>query len=228
MKNLQATELALKNIINLVINHHYKPGDQLLETNLVRKLNMSRTPIRDALGKLAYSGFLLKIIRKKGYFIPSLTPKDMRNIFQIRSLLESYAVVMAIKNISDEELENLRNLNKKEKKEFFKKNKGGYANINQLFHLSIAKMSNNPYLYRCIEQVIWRSSLYSFFFAEFYKNNFDLQNKQKQKGYERLSHLEHKLIIQSIADQDEKLAEKLIKEHIEKTYKYLVNPQFSK
>jgi len=223
MKNLRATEIALETIINLIMNHHYKPGDRLLETGLGEKLNMSRTPIRDALSKLASLGFLEKAKSQKGYLIPLLTPQDMEYVFQTRSLLESYSVIMAIKNSSDKELKKLKDINKKEKQAFYKKDKKKYANFNQLFHFSIAKMAHNPYLYRFIEQVFWRSRLYIFFFAEFYK--FDQNLKVYHKEHQKSSYYEHGLILQSMINRNEEKAEKLIKEHVNKTYQHLLNPK---
>ena len=58
-------EFAYKSIIRLILDNHFKPGDFLLETELSDSLNLSRTPVRHALGQLVAEGLLDKK-RKKG------------------------------------------------------------------------------------------------------------------------------------------------------------------
>lgn len=53
-------EFAYTSIVKLILENHFKPGDSLLETELSKTLNLSRTPVRHALGQLVAQGFLYK------------------------------------------------------------------------------------------------------------------------------------------------------------------------
>ncbi|MCP4024614.1 MAG: GntR family transcriptional regulator, partial [Desulfobacteraceae bacterium] len=68
-------EFAYRAIIRLILENHFKPGDFILETELAEFLNLSRTPVRHALGQLVAEGFLDKK-KKKGCMIPSPSPSD--------------------------------------------------------------------------------------------------------------------------------------------------------
>ena len=65
MAKANLDEFAYQAIINLILENHYKPGDFLLETELAKSLELSRTPVRHALGQLTAEGFLDKK-KKKG------------------------------------------------------------------------------------------------------------------------------------------------------------------
>ncbi len=223
MGKIKATDVALQEIAKLIISHKYKPGDRILETSLAQELNLSRTPIRDALGQLLSAGFLEKPDGQKGYIIPSLSPEDMKFVFQTRSLMEGEAAKMAARQATIKEIEVLLKMNESEMKAFYDNEKEKYANYNETFHLTIAKMTKNPYLYRLIKQVFWRSRLYIFFFAGFYTLDQSLIDFRSE--HQRLSHIEHAKLIKAISEHKEAEAEQLMKEHISNTFSHLLNPQ---
>ncbi|MBC7323485.1 MAG: GntR family transcriptional regulator, partial [Acetomicrobium sp.] len=90
-RNKGAVDKAFDNIIKLVLSKKLQPGDRIYETDLVDVFKMSRTPIREALSRLASMGFLEKLPNKKGYIIPFLEPEDMKEVYYVRVLLESKA-----------------------------------------------------------------------------------------------------------------------------------------
>lgn len=53
-------DVAYTEIMKLILENHFQPGDLMLETELSKSLNLSRTPVRHALGKLVAEGFLDK------------------------------------------------------------------------------------------------------------------------------------------------------------------------
>lgn len=68
----------------------FAPGDRLTEEDIARRLQVSRTPVREALFRLAQTGLIEQ--RDGGFHVPRLGPKDVQEIFQIRRLLEPQAV----------------------------------------------------------------------------------------------------------------------------------------
>ena len=68
----------------------YGPGDRLTEEDVARRLQVSRTPVREALFRLAQAGLIEQ--RDGGFHVPRLNATDVQEIFQIRRLLEPQAV----------------------------------------------------------------------------------------------------------------------------------------
>jgi len=81
-----------------------KPGDPLVESDLAQQLGISKTPVRDALLELEREGFVTKILFK-GTYVTEITLKDVRQVFQVRAVLEGLAARLAAPLFSAEELE---------------------------------------------------------------------------------------------------------------------------
>ena len=80
-----------------IIDGVYPPGYQIVETDVAARLNISRSPVRDAIHQLAREG-LLDYFPNRGVYIKVYTAKEVHDIFAVRLLLEQYA----ISNISPE------------------------------------------------------------------------------------------------------------------------------
>lgn len=84
----------------------FDPGARLVEEDLARRLNVSRTPVREALFRLAQAGLLDQ--RDGGFFVPQLTLRDIHEMFQIRRLLEPQAVADIAATRSEADLQAYR------------------------------------------------------------------------------------------------------------------------
>ncbi len=216
--NANATERAGREIVRLIASHRFKPGDRLLETSLAKMLGMSRTPVREALGRLASTGFLVKTEMSRGYQIPFLTPKDIEDVFFMRGTLESKAAMLCARAMPESVLRELRRINEREEETFKANLKGEYAELNEDFHMHIATSSGNPYMEMYIRQLYWRSNLYVLFFMSFYclESNYDT---------ERLSYLEHRKIVEALEARNAEDAEIAMREHISSSYNHLLCPK---
>lgn len=80
----------------------FQPGDRMVEEDLARRLSVSRTPVREALFRLSLNGL---VEQQEGRFVvPTLTLRDIEEIFQIRRLLEPQAVADIARDLSDADL----------------------------------------------------------------------------------------------------------------------------
>jgi len=84
-------------------------GERLMEVQLAEELGISRTPVREAIRKLEQEGYVIMLPRR-GTYVSSLSVHDVKEIFEIRSALESLAISLATMRIEPEELEKLRAL----------------------------------------------------------------------------------------------------------------------
>lgn len=75
---------------NWILEGKLKPGERIVELTLARELNVSRAPLREALWLLARQG-LVEIWAHHGAYVTQLSEQDVREIFEIRELLEVHA-----------------------------------------------------------------------------------------------------------------------------------------
>lgn len=83
-----------------IVHGELKVGDRLTETGLTEMLGVSRTPVREALKRLCYEGYLF---RSNGYEVKGVTQKDVQDILEVRRALESEAARIAAKRITAEQ-----------------------------------------------------------------------------------------------------------------------------
>jgi len=96
-------EKAYNTIKQAIISYKIKPEEPLIEEQLAKKFNISRTPVREALKKLQNDG-LVKIIPNKGAFVAEITKTDIEEVFILREILECTALKTSIYRLEDSEL----------------------------------------------------------------------------------------------------------------------------
>ena len=92
-----------------ILSGNYENGNSITENSVGKELNVSRTPVREALRQLELGG-LVKIVPNKGAVVQNISIDDIKNIYEIRSLIEGVAAAHAAKNASDEELAQLKEI----------------------------------------------------------------------------------------------------------------------
>lgn len=90
-----------------IIVDEIPPGSPLVELELSESLQMSRTPIREAMRQLETEG-LVTTYPARGSFVTVLTPDDVQEIYELRLALELWALEHSIARITDEELDALQ------------------------------------------------------------------------------------------------------------------------
>lgn len=87
-------ERAYEGIKQRILDSTYAPGEMLSEHRLAGELEISRTPIREALRDLAAAG-LVRILPQRGVVVSELTLQDIVEVYQLREQLECFAVRLA-------------------------------------------------------------------------------------------------------------------------------------
>lgn len=85
----------------------YPPGSSLNEGRLAESLEVSKTPIREALAMLIHEGFV-EVLPRQGYRVTDVTLADVQEVFNLRLLLEPAAAAMAAEHATAEQLQSLR------------------------------------------------------------------------------------------------------------------------
>ncbi len=92
MKKSTLQNRAYDYIRDRIICCEYKPGMMLSEEQICDTLSISRTPVREAIGKLEQDG-LLTVRSKKGILVKEISIEDVNSVFELRILLETYAIM---------------------------------------------------------------------------------------------------------------------------------------
>ena len=87
----------------------FKPGSQLNHVQLAKSFGVSRGPIRAALGKLEEEG-LVNHVPHRGTIVSILEPDSVRDLYNLRAVLEEYATGLAVKNATKKDLDHLQSL----------------------------------------------------------------------------------------------------------------------
>jgi len=101
-----ARERTYENLKKQLLSGRFEPGERLTEEHLAAKLGVSRTPVREALHKLEREG-LVKRLEKRGFCVSSDSREEMEELFEIRSILEGYALRCVCDAIGDDNLTHL-------------------------------------------------------------------------------------------------------------------------
>lgn len=104
----------LKDLVYLELKHKILTGEivsqtRLMEIDLSEKMNVSRTPIREAIKKLADDG-LVKIVPRRGAYVANISIKDMLDVFEVREDMEGFAAKLAAQRINEDEKKLLRKI----------------------------------------------------------------------------------------------------------------------
>ncbi|GAA3862884.1 GntR family transcriptional regulator [Leifsonia kafniensis] len=105
-----ADESAYSQVRSIVVSGALPAGSWLRETNLAEQIGVSRTPIREALKRLAAEG-LVEISPNKGAQIVSFTPQDVAELYDVRAGFEPHAVLLAVPLLTDDDIVRLAELN---------------------------------------------------------------------------------------------------------------------
>jgi DNA-binding GntR family transcriptional regulator len=128
-----------------IVSGEIKPGTRLSDLQWSTKLNVSRTPVREAMRKLQQDGVLLPLSRG-GYEVLRINAHDLQRLYRCRAVLESLAVREAAENISKSQLGKLALLFNQTEKALIDKKFDRAFKLNTQFHQSIVQFCGNPYL----------------------------------------------------------------------------------
>lgn len=137
-----------------IICLHMPPGSHCTEGHLAQELGSSKTPVREALARLEREGFV-QVSSRLGYSVAPVTLRDVRNLFELRILLEGEAAALAASRISD--AAQLRLLEEAATIGYDHDDQSSIARFlcsNTQFHVTIAKAGGNDRMVRVLEEVL--------------------------------------------------------------------------
>lgn len=125
-----------------ILNGTIKQGEWLQENKLAELYKVSRSPVREVLIRLVSEG-LLENIPNKGVFVKKLTSDDIYKIFELREILERYAIEKAVKKATDEDIKKLNEIFNKMELSFNSHNIDEYEKLDNELHEMIFTICDN-------------------------------------------------------------------------------------
>lgn len=153
-----SSEEAYDAIRRAILDGTLRPGERIIEQRLAKALNVSRTPVREALHKLERENLVSRSGR--GMAVQTFSAEEVYDIYDLRAQLESYAARRAAERITRSELDDLRRvqdeLTSEQAREGSQDDVDGVrtlTRLNQQFHLLIVRAARSAPLERVISGV---------------------------------------------------------------------------
>ena len=207
-EDLPLRDLVYHSIRSAILKGDLKPGDRLMEMHLAQQLGVSRTPIREAIHMLEEEGLTISIPRK-GAHVAGLTLKDMEDIFEIRKVLEVFALEKICKDVSPDAVVKMRFALKIYKEAMSSGEIEALVDKDADFHGTIYEATSNHRLHGFVTQLRELLARYRWEVLQ--------SNLTWEKTYD-----EHKEIVDAIEAHDFERAKKAAIDHITTTEKIMM------
>ncbi|ACZ77746.1 MULTISPECIES: GntR family transcriptional regulator [Dickeya] len=202
-RSADSVEKVYEKVKGLAIDYHFRPGERVNEVELAAQLGVSRTPVREALNRLAKDGFM-NFVPNRGFYSRDLTPEGVRELYEVRMVIEQSTFRFACLRATDEEIaattaiwEEVSQHRPAQTEQDWAK----IAEIDERFHMEIARISHNGRLYEMLDSL---NSLSRFF------RRIDLETPVRRNN----AYDEHVDIIAALRQRDIEKGVVLIEQHI--------------
>lgn len=194
-------EKIYKIIKDKIIYHKIKPGERVIDKNIAEELGVSRSLIRQVLGMLTKEE-IVKVVPRKGFYVKEITKKEVEEIYDVRKILESYAIGLSVLQITDEDFQKIEELFKIAKKDLDEEETTSFIETDLQMHKLFIDKCGNELLKKIIAKYNDRYIFYRI------SDLTPIENAKK-------SYFEHYEIFKVAKSRDSKSASELMMKHIE-------------
>ncbi len=186
-----------------ILNEEYVPGQKLNEVTLANELEISRTPIREALKQLELEG-LVRSVPNKGVRVLGFSARDIDDMFEIRIALEGLAIELAIERMDEQHLKRIKDVFEMMEYYTLKEDHEKISSLNIEYHDAIYQSTCSQYFAQLLKDINYYVSVTS--------RHSISQPERLDTALE-----EHKEILKAILAKDKKRAREMIRRHIRST-----------
>lgn len=191
-----------------IINGQIELGSQINLQKIGKNLQISQTPVREAIQHLVAENVLTNV-RNKGYFVKEYDENDIFEIYSIRAVLEAFAIRLATIRATDEEIKVLEDIYNKMKIKLNDDSVSSLSKYSVKIHERIIQMSKHERLIQLNENISFQVAILNRILGTKYT--------KQQEVYE------HKELIDVIKTRNSEEAEKVMRKHIYRSYKNFIN-----
>ncbi len=201
---LPLTQQVAAAVRDMIIQDELRPGERVRERELTERLNVSRTPLREALKLLAAEG-LLDLPPNRGAIVADPDPEQVRDRLEILGVLEGLAGEWAAKRASETEIDEIRALHFEMLAAYSRKDRLTYFKLNQAIHSAIVQASRSKDLIELHARVN----------AQVYRIRYR-SNLKNQKWHTAIE--EHESILRALEARDAERLGSILRNHLGSTW----------
>jgi DNA-binding GntR family transcriptional regulator len=184
-----------------IIFGRLEPGARLIEDNLIARFNITRHSARQALYELERTGIVVRE-RNKGVAVRSLSVREVRQIYEVRELMQRQAALRIRLPAPPAHIEELQRLHEEYRRHLDERNFRGVHEANDAFHLTLFAACENPYLVESIKHYMWLTLPVR-------------AKKTVDVAHAETSHQQHHLMIQLLRGTDSWALAQLCVDHLQ-------------
>ncbi|MCK4814957.1 GntR family transcriptional regulator [bacterium] len=200
------TELTYQMIRDKIISGEYQPGDWLRQEQLAQQLEVSYTPIRQALDWLVADG-LAEHVSHKGVRLTLINEKEIAEAYSLRLLLDPILARVAAENRSTADIKHLQDILEQLEKTTTLDDMRDRRRLNREYHKTISESAVFKTLER-LSEIVWNRFPDWMFYEGLYKEPDTITKRFARENKE------HREILESIINQNAQLAKDLSIDHI--------------
>jgi DNA-binding GntR family transcriptional regulator len=198
------SEQAYRIIRDMITNCRFLPGSRLNIEQLARDMEVSRTPLWEAVNRLIQEGLLLSV-PNRGVFVADITPEAALEIYTVRESLEGLAARLAAANVHPEAVARMETSLARQYEMAETQDLIGYSRYDFEFHDVIYELSKNKFLQELLDFVRARTRPTLMDFIPLLKTSYE----------------DHCAILESLKAGDGTRTEKTIRAHIRRICRQL-------
>jgi DNA-binding GntR family transcriptional regulator len=192
----------------MAAGYEFKPGERINEVELARRLGASRTPLREALNRLATEGFFTFAVNH-GFFCRELDPVEVFDLYELRNGLEQAAAALAVARAKLVEIEELEEFLARTSPAVLKNETiEVLVKLDETFHERLVAMSGNHQMLRVLENINARIRFVRW---------IDMERVGREK-----TQAEHRAIVKAMRERDQERCLELLDKHISRRREQIV------
>ena len=195
-----SVERVYRAVTQRAVNWRFAPGERINEVALASELGVSRTPVREALNRLARDGFV-RFVPNRGFLARDLTPELVRDLYELRAAIEVAAIRLACVRASDDAIARLADTWSAATENPSARRLDRLTSADESFHRGIARLSDNRQLIATLERVNAQ--------IRFFRRVDQEAPERRDRTYR-----EHADVLDCLARRDARRAGDLIERHI--------------
>jgi DNA-binding GntR family transcriptional regulator len=189
-----------RDLEGMILDGTFADGQRLDEVQLAQRFRVSRTPLREALQRLALAG-LVEQIPRRGVFVRQPGPVELVEMFEVMAELEAACARLAASRITDVALDALQQANANCQRAVEAQDADGFYRENETFHAILYAQSGNSILEQECKRLHRRLSPFR-------------RRQLRLRGRLRQSMAEHEAVVEAIRRGDGEAAAATIRAHV--------------
>lgn len=208
-RNKSLKEQAYDILKEMVLTGKLEQGELYNEKSIAEVLGVSRTPVREALLELSREG-MVKFLPSKGIQVRKITEKQVREVFEIRRIIEGHIIQSVAKALTPSEIKKIEAILKKQESLSRRNENSAFIETDKEFHLFLASKMGNQQMRAILQNL---------------RDQIQVMGSRAIKVGSRVDQVltEHRRILSALKEGDGKRAAKELMQHLSTTEKILID-----